>query len=452
VEQEKVEEGEKPGDEEEKVIEEEEEEPPPPPPTWEELYAEHLSGFLIERGTVVEYPIKQVNTLNQIDPHTRQYITTNAEGLMSFEDADGSQRVCIHADGTRQIRLLAKETHGDEKHCISVEKERAARITCNATISEYAPNYQVNIECVDGTMIEVVPKWISLKGDLGPSDPRADDPIYASTNASVLLRRRDGTIVYSRGAGEIQVASGFDVMAKGEKEILRTLDTPGLYTIFCIDGCIRMSDEDGNSFEISRDQSVDCKLAVSMGDEYKSPRCHKPNTPYLHPHASFLPLPEEVPDPRLFVVYGDGEAEELMITRDAEEAIRLAKLDPGHCCVSEGEKLGPPMSSCMCHTIFRTSSSDSVSLPPLHIAFPPSIAGFSSGIDAFAPAPGCGFTEFRQFTEYPSISDKLLRDFKKALSQYEEREERHRSLQASYGQGLSARKFAAVAPEVPGGA
>jgi hypothetical protein len=415
-----------------------------PPPPWEERFAEHLGGFLVENGKVVEYPIQQLSTSVQVDPHTNQRVVTNAEGLVTFEAADGSRRVSLHADGTRQIWEQSKDSYR-----VSVEKQRAARVTCSVTHSEYDPQARVLVECVDGTRLEIVPRCLNLKGELVPSDPVALDPVDASTNASVLMRRRDGTIVYSRGSGDINIASGFDVAALTEKELLRVPEHTGLYTVFCVDNVIKLGDEDGNFYEVHGDQTVDCKLAVSMGDAYQSPRCSKQGLPYRHPHAAFLPLPEDVPDPRLLVVYGDGEAEELLLTRDAEEALRLAKQD-AECCVVENERLAPPMTGCACHTIFRTTSSDSVSVPPLPILVPPCIAGFSSGTDAFAPMPGSDFTEFRQFVQYPSISDGQLARFHETLEQFEEKEERHCAQQATYGQGLNTRKMPVVAPKSAG--
>jgi hypothetical protein len=425
-----------------------------PPPPWEVLYADSLGGFLINNGRMVEYQIQSVSTTEQVDPHKGQRVTTNDDGLLTFEDETGGRRVCLHADGTRQI-WEEKKVDKDGKNCgyrATVERERAARVNIDATVSEFDPSVSMVVECPDGTRLEVVPRTPNLKGELMPCDPMAEDPLKEATNASVLLRRRDGTIVNSRGSGEVNIASGFDLAARGEKELLRVAETPGMYTAICTENIIKLLDEDGNSFEVRGDQSVDCKLAVSMGDDYHSPRCNKPNTAFRHPHAPFLPLPEDVPEPRLFVVYGDGEAEELLLTRDAQEAIRLAKLDPGSVVV-EGEQLGPPMESCSCHTIFRAASSDAVSVPPVPIELPPCVAGFHPGADAFAPAPGSNFTEFRQFTEYPPIGDEQLSRFKDVLKQYNEREERHRAQQAAYGQGFNAGKLmSTVAPEVGGGA
>jgi len=418
-----------------------------PPVPWEVIYAERLGGTLIDDGKMVEYPIDSISIEHQIDPHTGQRVTTNAEGLVTFEDSGGGRRVCLHADGTRQI--WEEKENG---YRVSVERQRVARVRIDTTVRESAPCVKMLVECPDGTQLEVVPRCSSEgTGELLPSDPSVMNPLDASKNASVLLRRKDGTIVNSRGSGEVTVASSFDVATRGEQEVLKAEETPGLYTAFCGQDVICLADADGNFFEVRGDQSVDIKLANSMGATCTSPRCTKPSTPFRHPNDASLPLPEDVCEPRLFVVYGDGEAEELLLSRDARETLRLAKLDP-ECVVVEGEQLGPPMDTCICHTIFRAASSDAVSVPPLPIAVPPTVAGFHPGTDAFAPGPGRNYTEFRQFTEYPPISEEQLSRFQEVLKQYHEREGRHRAQQATYGQGLNSRKFAAVSPEVGGGA
>merc|ERR1719198_706601 len=187
-----------------------------------------------------------------------------------------------------------------------------------------------------------------------------------------------------------------------------------------------------------------------MGDGVASPRCVRANEAFKHAHADFLPLPEDVPEPRLFVVYGDGEAEELLLTRNAVELLRLSKQDP-ECVVVEGEQLGPPMDTCTAHTIFRAASSDAVSVPANPAVVPTAVAGFRSDKDAFAPAPGRSFTEFRQFTEYPAISEDQLVRFRQALAEHIDKEEKHRAQQAAYGQGLNVKKREMAVPDVGGG-
>lgn len=430
------------GEEGDAAAEPEEVEPPVP---WDVMYANRLGGNLIDDGKTVEYQIQSISVAEHIDPHTAQLVTTHAEGLLTFEDDGGGRRVCIHADGTRQI--WEERQNG---YRVSVERQRVARIQIDTTVSESEPCVNMIVDCADGTQLQVVPRCTNLKGELAPSDPSSIDPLDASRNASVLLRRKDGTIVNSRGTGEINIASSFDVAVRGESEILSAVETPGLYTAFCTRDMMCFSDAEGDFFEVRGDQTVDGKVADSSGDKCKSPRCKKSGTPAQHPQAASLPLPEDVPEPRLFVVYGDGEAEELLITRNAAESLRLAKLDP-ECVVVEGEHLGPPMDACLCHTIFRSATSDAVSVPPLPIEVPPSVAGFHPGTDAFAPAPGRSYTEFRQFIEYPVIDAEHLAEFREVLKQHHEKEERYQVQQAAYGQGLR-KNIVAVSPEVGGGA
>lgn len=431
-------------DEAEQPIVEDEVEPPTP---WDMLYAESLKGTLTNNGTMVEYEIEGVSISNHIDPHSGQRVTTNAEGLLTFEADGGSMRVCIHADGTRHIWEESKLGYR-----VSVERERCARVTVVSTVNGSEKHVNMLVECADGTKLEVVPQSVSLQGEHIHTDPTMANPLSSCTNASVLLRRKDGTIVKSRGSGEVNIASGFDVAARGEKECLSAVEPSGIYTAFCSQDMIGLTDNDGNFFEVRGDQSANSKLVNGMSGECNSPRCTKPSIPFQHPNAVSCPVPDDAPQPRLFVVYGDGEAEELLVSRDATEAMRIAKSDT-ECVVVEGEHLGPPMESCICHTVFRSASSDTVSVPPHAVPMPPSVASFHPGTNAFAPASGRSFTEFRQFTEYPQISKEQLVRFKEVLKQYHEQEERLRAQKAAYGQGLNSRKLASsVSPEKGGGA
>jgi len=394
---------------------------------------ERLGGVLIDCGRTLEYDIEDVSSTTHVDPHTQQRVTMTAQGLMLFEEHGGARRVCVHADGTRMVWEQIKMGYA-----VSVEKARAARVCCSVETQGYSPSAMVKVECADAAVLEIIPRCLSLKGELVPSDPNVLNPLDASTNASVLLRRREGTVVNSRGSGDIDIASGFDVRAKGEKELFSAFDRTGVYTVSLTENNINMRDDDGNVFEVRGDQTVDCKLAVSMGDDYKSPRCSLPGKTYKHPHAEFLPLPEDVPEPRLFIVYGDGESEELLLTRDALEALRLAKADPDAIVVGP-ERLGTPMETCCCHTVFSNTSSDTTTVPPLPLTLPPVVAGFQDRTDSQGAAGGGrAHTRFRQFIQYPDISDQQLERFHAARVAQEEREEQHHAQYLAYGQGLRA--------------
>jgi len=253
-----------------------------------------------------------------------------------------------------------------------------------------------------------------------------------STNASVLMRHAEGTLVNSKGAGEIELLPGADVAALGEKQALKTLPYSGCVCVAEVDyDRVYLRDESGNYFEVRGDQSVDFKLVVSMGDDFASPRCVHPQMPFKHPDASFLPLPEEAPPPRLFVVYGDGEAEELLLPRDVEETLRLAKQDP-HALVVQGDPMGWPMSRCKTHSIHRILPMDPVSLQLRPLALPPSIAGFDPPKRVHR-----SFTQFRQFIEYPALTQLQMQEWEAAYAAYCAQEVEQRQLQESLGAGLT---------------
>eukprot|EP00913_Durusdinium_trenchii_P022640 g21263.t1 len=170
---------------------------------------------------------------------------------------------------------------------------------------------------------------------------------------------------------------------------------------------IYLRDDDGNHFEVKGDQSLDFKLSVSMGDDFASPRCVCPQKPFKHPDASFLPLPEQAPQPRLFIVYGDGEAEELLVRRDFEE--------------EEGSGWD------------RIMHMDPVNVPMRPLELPHGICGFVEP----PPSPlKRTFTEFRQFIEYPELTEQKLQEFESAYEVYLQQEEEQRTLHSTLGQGL----------------
>lgn len=175
-----------------------------------------------------------------------------------------------------------------------------------------------------------------------------------------------------------------------------------------------------------------------MGTEIVSPRCEKACTLYPHPDAEFLPLPDSAPPPRLFVVYGDGEAEELLPARVVRDALNLAAADE-NAQVVDPEPMGHPMEGCVCHTIFRQVPLDPISVPPEQQAphIPPALSGFAEddGFD-FGMTSSRVFTEFRQFVEHPELSMERREAFRNSLARFLAHEESHRNEHAAYGEGL----------------
>ena len=93
------------------------------------------------------------------------------------------------------------------------------------------------------------------------------------------------------------------------------MERVGVYVGLANENKVQLIDDERNAFVLSGDQEVEFKLAVSMRDESEKltdPSCSNSMQQYLHPDASFLQVPATSPEPRLFIVYNDGEAEEVL--------------------------------------------------------------------------------------------------------------------------------------------
>jgi hypothetical protein len=396
----------------------------------EVILQELLKGYLVDSGETIEYEIDQASVTLLTDPHTGQEMSIGTDGVLTYKTVQDKVTTSILPDGTHIIHTIQKEGHE-----VIFEKECAPRVTC--TINDKAAVGTrctfLYIDCDDGTQLKVTPQNLNLVGELNPADPTVGDPETLSTNASVAVHRREGTVVTSKGSGEVDVISSF-ALAGGN--LGATLDRGMVFTAHLDEDRISIRDRSQNLFEVLGDQTVRVKLAVSMGDDFKSPRCTKPGQPYKHPDAEFLPVPERAPEPRLFAVYGDGDAEELLLTRDAHELLRLARADEQTTVLEE--RMGPPMEVCRSHTLLRAASSEPATVPLRPLDVPPIVEGFQglSALDTMRlPLGSSEFTAFRQLVEHPPTDDAKHKAFLAALAAESEREDKHRLLHRPSGEG-----------------
>lgn len=74
---------------------------------------------------------------------------------------------------------------------------------------------------------------------------------------------------------------------------------------------------------------------------------------------------------------------------------------------------------------------DPVTVPVRPLELPPGICGTVE-----QPEMTRTFTQFRQFIEYPEISDQKLKEWESAYEVYRQQEEEQRLLQNTLGEGL----------------
>jgi len=390
---------------------------------------ELLEGRWVDNGAVIEYEIDPISVSVHVDPHTGQQVATSGDGLMIVEDAEVSSWVAVLADGTR-ISSKAQSQGAEEDRRIDIEHGQLASITCLLKGDNGSLRADIDIKCGDGAELQVTPQRLASATEFCPADPKGGEGRFSS-NAAVLLRTRDGAAVLSKGAGEVRLATRSD--AAGPTGELRM----GAYEVQLDGDRLCMQDADGNHIEVSGDQTVSCKAveAAAQGRFCPPPRCKEPGRAYGRPDAISLSPPPEAPPPRLLVVYGDGEAEELLPAANARQILELAKQDP-NTFLTEGEPMGSPMDRCKCHTIYRTACPDPPAPPTTSFVLPPTVAGFRGA--APSRSPQRSFTELRQLVEYPTIDEQERHAFLAACARFDAREEAHCAEHAAYGEGLRA--------------
>lgn len=416
--------------------------PEPPAPSLQEL----LGAVLVDGGAVLEYEIQSVPTAIQEDLMTKHRATTNAIGTASFADPHGLQQISVHGDGS-QITTTKREGGRD----IEVLKEPYAFIRCD--ISDGAIPRAI-VECADGATIEVEPSEDTPEHFFDPGMPELPP---AAARARVTVSTRNGAKVMSSGDGQVEVLTRPGGVEK----------QGGCYTAFCHEGrvvllgaraeCEADAEAEGH-FELLTDQSLrvpsprdpfaggDGESAMAVLPPPASPRCRDAGKAYRWNGTELLKAPEMCHPPRLFVIYGDGEAEELIEADDARRLLAEAEEDPNAVVLE-----GPEMGECKSRTVFRQRQADANVVPPIgSLALPEaySVGGSScysvlegcAGRDA-PKAPAHGISECRQFLEFPEISEEAREQFKGTLKQYRDWE----ALQ------LSRSRFAMMGPDTSKG-
>jgi len=384
-------------------------------PSLQELLA---PSMLVDKGTIIEYEVTGISVAQQVDLQTQQKTLTNARGLASFEDPQGIQRVSLHIDGT-QITKTKREDGFD----IAIFKEPMAQIRCQITDFGRDMGMKTVVECADGTRFEVVPQVLGPGSKLTPLRPCGQDSQSKSGHAEVSLTTREGARVVSRGAGEVEIYSGAEP---------RNTEAPtGVYKALCHEGKLCLRDTKGTDFVLRGDQSlvINGSFRSMPGDEDappQSPRCLTQGQAYRLPGAESFFQPEVVPPPRLFVVYGSGEAEELLSKADAEALVQAAEED------SLAQDLRQTLSvlqteSITSHTILRSKFTDSTSVPmaPSSVPLPEGLDAGGSMASLFTLASGHAssqagptLTEYRQLIQYQPVTEEVRAMFRGTLKQY----------------------------------
>lgn len=390
-----------------------ESEEPVLPPRLEEL----LSGVLVEDGSIIEYDVQEVAMAQQVDLLSKHRVLTTARGVASFEDPEGFEKVTIHADGTRIASSRAGEGVVIEEH-----KEGLSSVRFEVGQTQLT----IIVECSDGARLEVVPSQVGPAGQMVALNPHIQDLFTEVSHASVALQRHDGHKVSSVGDGTVLILPA----SRAAEPV------PGTHKALCHEGRILVSDALGGEFELLWDQTILTRPAEGF-IQPPSPRCAAAGKAYGAPNLSGTAPPADYLEPRLFLVYGNGEAEELLRAAEANAVLEAAEANSAVFMVRD-QALEPQMPGCKSHTIFQWRQPESTPVPSTGGLAVPQGAGQGkepegSNCTALTQASqranvqaehhslllqSGAITEYRQILEFPVVTEDARQRLGGTLQQY----------------------------------
>lgn len=350
----------------------------------------HTDGSVVGRGEDgEEYEMEAVATALQVDLLTRHRALTNSRGFASFEDPEGQQKVCVYPDGTRITWTCHESSQEVELFKAYMPLARCELVSGEKSEQQGAVG-TTQVECADGTSIEVIP---------------------SEGGHEIVLTCREGNMVKSSSDGHVEIL------------VRQDSETPN-YVADCREGKLVLCGAKGD-FVLHADQTLE--VPVSTGGA-SSPRCQEANKAYDLALEGLEPPPLSRA-PRLFVLHGNGEAEELLGEAEAKQILEAARGE------TTALVLGPEdLGHFKCHTIFHTRLPDTLAVPQMgSVALPDSLDGAGSMCSVIseasqqasceaasqAEAAQAGtVTEFRQLLEFPEVSEEDQIKLQGTLKQY----------------------------------
>lgn len=380
-----------------------------------ELLKAEYGLCLVDGGNTAEYELPPIPAAQQFDPHTHESIMTTSEKLMVIVDKTHTHRRVICPDGS-VITTVMQSINGStlatgpmgQWTTMAEKPDVMPRISAKHDVlgeKGKMPASTVSILLADGSVAQLAP----LK------DGQPCHPFDVASTTQVIFRHSGSkSVLRCNGQGACDVFTKSDLANKGEEALLKAVEKEGFYFSDSRANTIKLIDSERNWFTLDGAQAINFKLAVSMRDDdekVEDPACENAMQQYVHPDASFLPLPGGVPEPRLFVVYNDGEAEEVVCNYQVEEF--FAQYNGNEkAVVTRDEPLSHPLVGCKAHTVYEARMSEPTALKfQDDIVMPPLARGIVNPMSLLPPEKGSEFTSFRQFLEYPSITDNRKKDF-----------------------------------------
>merc|ERR1719353_2829458 len=223
-----------------------------------------------------------------------------------------------------------------------------------------------------------------------------------STHAFVALRVPSGNLLRSLGDGEVEV------VPRSHARDTVTSSRTGIAVAHCERNYV--SAFDGETTLVLACRGGEPNLEID-GHDLPSPRAHLPAKPYVQDCAT--PVPLASPDPRVFVIYGSGAAEE-WLTKDAAEQALTVNTD-GEDFLAKGSVDKGVGMKC----VFKATTSSEPQKPLAGLPLPGVLGGLSAPATAPQTLLGTDFWKTRCLIEYPDLDEDTRSTVADSLEWYQ---------------------------------
>jgi len=331
----------------------------------------------------LEYQLGVLPHAEVVDPETSEIVGLSASGVLRLSSQDGNDAATLFPDGTRFQQGAAG---------LSITRDGHPEVSITRTGERIA----MSVVCADGTRAECTPQVL---------DPRTGDMIPTegeSTHAFVALRVPSGNLLRSLGDGEVEV------VPRSHARDTVTASRTGIAVAHCERNYV--SAFDGETTLVLACRGGEPNLEID-GHDLPSPRAHLPAKPYVQDCAT--PVPLASPDPRVFVIYGSGAAEE-WLTKDAAEQALTVNTD-GEDFLAKGSVDKGVGMKC----VFKATTSSEPQKPLAGLPLPGVLGGLSAPATAPQTLLGTDFWKTRCLIEYPDLDEDTRSTVADSLEWYE---------------------------------
>jgi hypothetical protein len=385
-----------------------------------------------------EYELDSIPCATVTDPESMARTMTREDKVMVIKYADGSL-VTEHADGTKMHTSADKLTVLVEAPGFAPVrvvrdpiKARQGTVIGPGSSDSGLGAEDLMLRSMDGMLVTV---YLPDKTEVQSINQRREMQGYEefANSREHIVRRADGAVIRANSEGEVVLVTGQTRHSLNERmsdeayfhELFTLPDerSSGIYSASLTRGTLWTRDHEGNSFSLSPSGKVFSKLSVSLNLEEDQEPVSPKSAEFTEERKdqAFLPPPETVMEPRLFLIKKDGEGVELLCQEQLAHYFRNK---------SDAQYYSLEIENATCHTWITPIEKSSleqghlIDSPLVNYAVPDIVSKLKH-THKVPETPSAKAYLYRSVLEYPELTadkrDQFLNDMQRFTEWQEER-------------------------------